>query len=199
MTGATVCKWSVFHPVLISRLKHGCLLPQISVAKEESLNGRDVRWCCLCTVFSPGEAQVSNTVQLLRALPPDCSVGVANFCLTPSPCFSHCPSRFCKRKEYLWSSLSITHFLETTHLLWYYWIIMEGLQLFLAFWPSGSLAVIVCWFLQSNSLERNVFPKHKNVAMNSHSEVLGSMWAYKQFSSRLSLTYSWSGHLVMFL
>lgn len=105
MTGAMFCKWNMFHPVFIYRLKHGCTLPQISVAKEESLNGRDVRWCCLCTAFSLREAHVSNTVRLLRALPPDCSTGVANFCHTLSPFFSRCPSCFCKRKEYLWSSL----------------------------------------------------------------------------------------------
>lgn len=58
--------------------------------------------------------------------------------------------------------LSIIHFLETTHLLWYYWIIMEGLQLFPAFWLSMSLAVIICWFPAKQLIgEKCVSKAHK--------------------------------------
>lgn len=171
MTGATVLKWSMFYPVSISSLKQECPLPQISVAKEESLNGRYVRWCCLGTAYGPREAQVSHTVQLFRALSPACSPEVANSCVTHSLSFSQCPITFMWEKRvlwalldfickalmqprviqsaesvYIWSSLNITQFLETARLPWYYWTIMESLQLFPAFWLYGSLAVIACWF-----------------------------------------------------
>lgn len=225
MTGATVLGWSMFYPVSISSLKQGCPLPLISVAKEESLNGRYVRRRCLCTAYAPREAQVSNTGQLFRALSPTCSPEVVNNCITRSLSFSHCPITF------MWETRVLTALLDfISKALMQPWVMQSAECIDMKqceYYPilrSCTLALTLLdnyrkFAINSCLLTRRVtscdcvlvsckatrwrevlcFPKHKNVAMKSQPEALRSMWSYTQVFSHLWVTYSWSGRSVVSL